>query len=230
MYGIIGAVQYEIDEVVSQLTNLSEKNINGVKFYLGTYKACEFVIAYAGAGKVNASITTTLMISSFKINYILNIGIAGGLNGATHFDVVVGDKIVYHDFDNTISKKGYVFGQVPGLDPYFKTNESIVGKLCNFYSNNGIQFKKGTIASGDQWISKLGALNNIRNIYDDIYAVDMESAAIAHTATIFNIPFAIVRSISDIVEEENQIDIVHKLNREAAIRVSKSILEALTTD
>ena len=88
MIGIIGAMQVEIDTLIKDVTNLKEE-VKGIRtFYTGTINDKEVVIVIAGIGKVNAGITTSLLVENYDVKAIVNIGVAGGQNGVKHKDVV----------------------------------------------------------------------------------------------------------------------------------------------
>ena len=203
MLGIIGAMEVEITTLKNKLKNLVTINKGIRTFYKGQLHSKDIVIVQAGISKVNAAITTSLLIENFDVTHIINIGVAGGQNGVQHKDVVVSTEVVHHDVDAKYFSD-YLHGQVPGHTPTFIADKDLLTKTEEILTNLHIPFKIGMIASGDQFVTSLKTVEEINNVYPNIYAIEMEAAAIAQTASIYNIPFIIYRSISDVLGDENQ--------------------------
>lgn len=203
MVGIIGAMQQEIERLLNDLENKEEINFGIRTFYYGNLYGKEAVIVKAGIGKVNAGVTTSLLIENFDVDFIINIGVAGGVNGANHQDVVISESVVYHDADVT-AFGDYVHGQIPGETPTFEADQTLLNNTIFILEKLDLPHHKGMIASGDQFVTSTKAVSKILQTYDTIYAIEMEAAAIAHIASIYKIPFIIYRSISDIVGDASQ--------------------------
>lgn len=216
MIGIIGAMVQELDMIKSKIKDMNEVHIGIKTFYRGTIHNKEVVVVLAGIGKVNAAITTSVLIENFKISSIVNIGVAGGQNGVKHKDVVISTEVLHHDVDVTAFGNTYVHGQVPGLIPTFKADPVLLDKTEYILQETNIPYIKGRIASGDQFVTSTKKLEQINKLYNDIYAIEMESAAIAQTAYLYNVPFIIYRSISDILDDKTQNKDFHKFVDHAA--------------
>lgn len=216
MIGIIGAMEQELEQIKQKVTNLSTEQKGIRTFYLGTINNKEVVIVLAGIGKVNASITTSLLIENYNVTSIVNIGVAGGQNGVKHKDVVISTEVLHHDVDVTAFGSKYVRGQVPQLDPTFKADHTLITKTENILKNANISYIKGRIASGDQFVTTKETLHDVNKLYNDIYAIEMESAAIAQTAHLYNVPFIIYRSISDVLDDETQGEDFYKFVEDAS--------------
>jgi adenosylhomocysteine nucleosidase len=228
MFGIIGAMKIEIDMIISKMEDVEEVNFGIRTFYVGSYNEKEIVIVEAGIGKVNAAVTTTLMIENFEVDYIINIGVAGGQHGVKHKDVIISDYVLYHDVDVT-SYDAYIRGQVPGHEPLFEADQTLVTNTRFILEKLDIDFKVGKIASGDQFVTNPDTVKEINEIYNDIYAIEMEAGAIAHVATIYKVPFIVYRSISDVIGDENQENDFYKFVAEAAENASIVLSELLKT-
>ena len=222
MIGIIGAMQVEIDELVPLISNLETKKINNRTFYVGKIEKMDVVVVECGVGKVNASITTTMLLENFKIDFIINTGVAGGLGNIKPLDLVIGDKLVYHDFD--ISALGYKKGVIPGYGKEFNTDSNIRKVVEAIAIENNISYKIGNIASGDIFATNKDVINGLDM---DISAVEMEGCAIAHAAKIYNIPFVSIRVISDIIGEENQETSFNLVEKKAADYASLFVLKII---
>jgi len=226
MIGIIGAMPEEIQEIKSQIQHVEIINHHPRTFFKGMIHNQEVVLVLAGIGKTNAAITTSLLIELFDITAIVNIGVAGGQNGAKHNDVIVSTSVLYHDVD--VSKFGkYVPGQVPGHDPEFIADNHLVELSIQVLEQQHIPYKKGRIASGDQFVYSTKTVVAINQLYPDVYAIEMEAAAIAHTASIYNIPFVIFRSISDVLDDPTQHEDFQTFLLSATKQASTLLLELL---
>jgi adenosylhomocysteine nucleosidase len=228
MIGIIGAMKIELEEIKKQVSNLKEENKGIRTFYTGQIDNKDVVLVLAGIGKVNAAITTTKLLEEYDIDYIINIGVAGGQNGIKHKEVVISSEVVYHDVDVT-EFSSYLHGQVPGLEPTFIADKTLIKKTTTILDDIHFDYKVGRIASGDQFVYSPKMVEDINEIYKDIYAIEMEAGAIAHTATVYNTPFIIFRSISDVLGDENQStdfeEFVEQASKNASIVLSRLIKE-----
>ena len=222
MIGIIGAMQVEIDELVPLISNLETKKINNRTFYVGKIEKYDVVVVECGVGKVNAAITTTMLLENFKIDFIINTGVAGGVKGVKSLDLVIGDKLVYHDFD--ITALGYKKGVIPGYGKEFDTDPNIRKVVEAIAIENNISYKVGNIASGDLFVTSTDVINGLDM---DISAVEMEGCAIAHTAKIYNVPFISIRVISDIIGEENQETSFNLVEKKASDYASLFVLKII---
>ncbi|PAT01565.1 5'-methylthioadenosine/S-adenosylhomocysteine nucleosidase [Candidatus Izimaplasma bacterium ZiA1] len=229
MIGIIGAMEVEIESIVKELQNKETINLKLRTVYKGTIDNKEVVVVLAGIGKVNAAITTSILIENFDLTSIFNIGVAGGVNGVNHKDVVVSEGVTHHDFDVT-NFSDYVRGQVPSLPPVFKADENLITKTINALEKSHIEYKVGLIASGDQFVTKKETIKEVLALYPNLYAIEMEAAAIAQTAHLYNIPFIVYRSISDVLGDEAQhldFNLFVKDASENAFKVIKEVINHL---
>ncbi len=200
--GIIVAMDKEMALLKEKIAQAKCTTIMNQPFYYGEYAKHPVVFTTAGIGKVNASIITTLMIEHFQPDLIINSGIAGGyLQSLKPLDTVVATKVLYSDVDMTSPVIGGLpFGQMEGSPKCFLPNTS----LCK---GDALHF--GTILSGDQFVDNYEKTKQLVNRYFsdyDVIAVDMESSAISHVCTKFQIPFLIIRSISDVIGKSNEMD------------------------
>lgn len=203
MIGIVGAMPEELSHILGLLTQQEKEVIQGKVFYRGFIHDKEVVVVLAGIGKVNAALTTTLLLANFPCKEVINVGVAGGQKGVKQEDIVIGDKIVHHDVDVT-AFGSYAFGQVPKDPPFYQADLTLMKRAQKAIVELGYPHKVGMIASGDQFVYQADKLKDINQTYEDIYAIEMEAAAIAQVAHYFSVPFVIFRSISDVIGEENQ--------------------------
>lgn len=203
--GIIGAMDQEVDLLRSKLEDRKDTNLAGSEFFEGKIDSSDVVLLKSGIGKVNAALGTALLIEKFQPDVIINTGSAGGfLKDLNVGDVVISTEVRHHDVDVTIF--GYEYGQVPRMPAYFAPDEKLVEAAVKSAEKiNGIQVVKGLIASGDSFMNDPERVEYVRTKLPDLYAAEMEAAAIAQVAYLFDKPFVIIRSLSDIAGKESNI-------------------------
>jgi len=226
MIGIIGAMEVELEELKKNVQNLTKETKSIRTFYIGTIHNQDVVIVQAGIGKVNAAVTTTLLLEHYDVDAVINIGVAGGQHDISHKDVVISKEVLYHDV-NVTNFGSYVHGQMPGHESMFLADIELLSKTAGILDELHISYKIGKIASGDQFVTSQEMITDINELYSDIYAIEMEAAAIAHTCTLFNIPFVIYRSISDVLGDENQANDFDSFLHEASTNAAKVLLKLL---
>jgi adenosylhomocysteine nucleosidase len=203
--GIIGAMDEEVDLLRSKLDGREDMNLAGSEFYKGKIDSLEVVLLKSGIGKVNAALGTALMIEKFHPDIIINTGSAGGFHKDLNVgDVVISTEVRHHDVDVTIF--GYEYGQVPRMPAYFAPDEKLVSIAVKSAEKiDGIQVAEGLIASGDSFMNDPERVEYIRSKLPDLYAAEMEAAAIAQVAYQFEVPFVIIRSLSDIAGKDSNL-------------------------
>ncbi|MDE7369322.1 MAG: 5'-methylthioadenosine/adenosylhomocysteine nucleosidase [Muribaculaceae bacterium] len=190
--GIIVAMSKELDLLLPLLSNPSAVTINDFTFHKGNVGNHDVVALQSGIGKVNAAVATLTLIENFHPSLVINTGVAGGTgNNTSILDVVVGERIAYHD---CWCGPGTEWGEAAGCPRFFESVAEI-GDLP-FLANNP-KVKKGLIASGDIFVSRPEDITRIKTLFPDVMAVDMESAAIAHVCHIKEVPYFCIRVISD---------------------------------
>lgn len=226
---IIGAMDDEINEIRNNLNYSKTIKKNDFIITKGVLGNNNIVLAKSGVGKVAASTTTQFIIDNFKPIYIINTGIAGSLTSDLKTgDIIIGKNLVQHDFDVTAfgNPKGYIDNGIePNKPTIFHSDEKLVEKFkkeLNLNQNKNI--KLCTIATGDIFVNQEKQKQVIRDEFN-ANAIDMESAAIAQTAQRNNVPFIIIRTISD--SESNSVS-EYKQNKEtSAIKAALAILSVL---
>lgn len=204
--GIIAAMSEELDLLLNDMELKSKKTIANLTFNEGTLFGKEVVAVVCGIGKVNASICTQILISEFKANKIINIGVAGGVNKDIYpGDIVIGDSLVEHDMDCSIF--GDALGQVPRMDTFdFKADKELIDLAKNACSTlSDLKCYVGRIVSGDQFIASQEKVRFLEKEFSAL-SCEMEGASIAHVCYCNNIPFVIIRSISDNANNGAHVD------------------------
>ncbi len=146
------------------------------------------------------------MIREWSPVYILNTGSAGGFHSELKIgDIVLSTEVLHHDADARVF--GYVSGQVPGMPPTYKGDPDLIALGGTLKSADPqVRILKGVIASGDSFISREDQIQKIQSEFPQVAAAEMEAAAIAQACHLFQTPFLIIRSISDVVgDQDNHI-------------------------
>ncbi len=190
--GVIVAMDKELQLLLPLMGEMNEQTIHGFRFYTGSIGQASIVAMKCGIGKVNAALGTATMIDSFSPDLIINTGVAGGTGGtAGILDVVVGTRIAYHD---VWCGPGTEWGDAAGCPRFFHTADTVNSLPC---LHEGDTVKHGLICSGDIFVADPAVVAHIRDLYPEVDAVDMESAAIAQVCYLRDVPFACIRVISD---------------------------------
>ena len=200
-YGIICAMEEEIKSLVAQLEDKKQDTIGGIDFYSGTINGKEVVLTRSGIGKVQAGVTTGLLIANYKVDAVINSGSAGGIGeGLRVGDVVLSTGAAYHDADATAF--GYKPGQLPQQPQIYTADKDLLEAISKAAKESNLVAKEGLIVTGDQFISSSEKIAAIKEIYPEALSCEMEGAAIAQVAYQFSVPFLIIRAMSDVGDED----------------------------
>ena len=207
MIGIIGAMEQEVSQVVKAMTDINSTKIAGMVFNSGKLCGKDVIVVKSGIGKVNAAVCTQILATEFHVDTVINTGIAGSLKAEINIgDIVLSTDALQHDVDAT--NFGYELGMIPGMDvSIFKASEELIEKAeaaCK-KENPELGIFKGRVVSGDQFISDKATKERIVNNFHG-YCTEMEGAAIAQAAYLNNIPFLIIRAISDKADDSASMD------------------------
>lgn len=207
MLGIIGAMDEEVAKIKEQMEDVETKQIASMEFLKGAVKGHPVVVVRSGIGKVNAAMCTQILADIYHVDAVINTGIAGSLNADINIgDIVLSTDALEHDMDAVAF--GYPVGQIPRMDTLsFKADEQLrktAKEICEKV-NPDVTVFEGRVVSGDQFISdkqkKEWLIENFAG-----YCTEMEGAAIAHAAYLNDIPFLIIRAISDKADDSASVD------------------------
>ena len=205
-YGIIAAMKEEMQEIKKIMQEIEEIKIKELIFFRGKINNNNVILVEAGIGKVNAARVTQLMIDKFEIERIINVGSAGSANNELKIgDIVIGKRLVQHDFD--ITAFGHPKGFITNIGQYVESDSELISKMEQTIlklSQNEFKIKIGTIASGDIFCTEPKMKEKIRTKFN-ADAIEMEGAAIAQVCKLNEIPFIVIRSISDNPNGKNEI-------------------------
>lgn len=204
--GIIGAMSEELEILLKDMQLEEQKVRANMTFNKGKLWNQDVVAVVCGIGKVNAAICTQILISEFGANKVINVGVAGGIGKEIYpGDVVIANNLVEHDMDCSVF--GDAIGQIPRMSTFdFKCDEALVSLAEKACKNIG-EFKTfvGRIISGDQFIASLEKIQWLEKEFEAL-SCEMEGASIAHTCYVNNVPFVVIRSISDNANNGAHVD------------------------
>ena len=203
MIGIICAMEEELDSIIKNL-GLVTKSIGsktGFDVLTAKYGVHELALILCGIGKVNAAIHTQHLLDLYSVEYVINVGVAGGLSKDLVFgDVVVATDLVEYDMD--VQSFGLPLGQIPRMDVFAFRCDPILLECADSIIVANHKTQKGRIVSGDQFIdNKLKA--EFLHSHFNALACEMEGAAVAHTCHVNNVPFIVIRALSDMAGRED---------------------------
>jgi len=224
--GIIGAMELEVEDLKAKMNDVSVFEKAGMKFNEGLLHGTSVVVVRSGVGKVNAALCVQILADRFQVSHIINTGVAGSLNAGLDIgDILISSEAIHHDVDATLF--GYQLGEVPQLGrlsfPADETLAALAKESCERV-NTGLKAVIGRVVSGDQFISdKTAKQKLIDNFHAD--CTEMEGAAIAHSAYLNQIPFVIIRAISDKADDSAEVE--YPVFEHAAARHSACLVEDL---
>ena len=204
--GIIGAMQVEVEILLSCLKNKKETSVAGSAFYEGTLEGLEVAIVQCGVGKVNAAICAQILCDCFGVTHLVNTGIAGSLDAKLDIgDLLICKDAMYHDFDCV--HFGYEMGKVPGMDVVAFPADAAMIQLASQAAEavHPGHVTVGRVVSGDLFVAERTAKDRIIATTQGL-CTEMEGAAIAQTAYRNGVPFVILRAISDKADNSAEMD------------------------
>lgn len=203
--GVIGAMEEEVELLRSSLENAETEVIANCEFTSGTYKGQEVVLLKSGIGKVNAAMSTTLLLHHYNPDIVINTGSAGGFDEDLEVGaIVISDEVRHHDVDATIF--GYEMGQVPQMPASFTSNEELIELAVKAVEEIGEHSHAvGLIATGDSFMNDPERVAKVREFFPEMKAAEMEAAAVAQVCYQFNVAFVVIRALSDIAGKESNV-------------------------
>ncbi len=203
--GVIVPMEEEIKLMKESLTDVDKASVAGVDITIGTYKNHQVYLAQSGIGKVQAGMTTAIINERYQPDFIVNTGSAGGIGEGLHIgDIVISEKLAYHDVDAT--GFGYKIGQLPQQELYFNADPNYVKLIAAAAKRTGLASHEGLIVTGDQFIDAAEKIATIKRSFPDALAAEMEGAAVAQVCTQFHTPFVVIRSMSDVGDESASVN------------------------
>lgn len=207
MIGIIGAMDEEVDRLKKVMTDVEISRKAGMDFYKGRLQGKEAVVVRCGIGKVNAAVCTQILADDFQVDCVVNTGIAGSLNAQVAIgDIVLSSDALQHDMDAT--GFGYEAGVIPRMPvSIFQADQRLldVAVAACEKVNPDVRTFVGRVVSGDQFISSKEKKTWLEKQFQG-FCTEMEGGAIAQAAYLNQLPFLIIRAISDQADDSAEMD------------------------
>lgn len=224
--GIIGAMELEVETLKAEMTVSGIVKKAGMEFYEGSLSGADVVVVRSGVGKVNAALCTQILADLYQVTHIINTGVAGSLNAKLDIgDILISRDALHHDVDATVF--GYRPGEVPQLGlrefPADQRLAALAKEACEKV-NPDVHAILGRVVSGDQFICRNEVKEKLILEYQGD-CTEMEGAAIAHGAYLNNIPFVILRAISD--KADNSSEVEYPVFEAAAARHCAALVKEL---
>ena len=211
--GIIAAMPEELVYLIQHLDDASEEKVLGNSYYTGKIGSAELVLVESGIGKVMSAMSVAILADHFQVDAVINTGSAGAVaTGIAVGDVVIADKLCYHDVD--VTAFGYDYGQMARQPLYFESDKKFISLIQESLSKLEQTWHLGLIATGDSFVAGEDKIKVIKEHFPQVLAVEMEGAAIAQAAHALNLPFLVIRAMSD------------NANHEASVSFDEFIVEA----
>jgi adenosylhomocysteine/aminodeoxyfutalosine nucleosidase len=223
--GIMGAMREEIEPILELVTEIyTEIDYANNKYYKAKYNNYELVIAYSKIGKVNSALTAATMIEKFKIDLLLFSGVAGAINKNLKIgDLIIATKLCQHDLD--ITAFGHPYGYVPESKVFVETDERLNLVAKKVAKKLNIKLLEGVIATGDQFIADNEKKEWIKKTFR-ADAIEMEGASVGFVCDALNVPFFVLRAISDSADMDAGFDF-DKFLEGSAKNSAKFLIEML---
>ena len=211
--GIIAAMPEELVYLLQHLDDASEEKVLGHSYHTGKIGSVELVLVESGIGKVMSAMSVAILSDHFQVDAVINTGSAGAVaSGIAVGDVVIADKLAYHDVD--VTAFGYDYGQMAQQPLYFESDKKFISLIQESLSKLEQTWHLGLIATGDSFVAGEDKIKAIKEHFPQVLAVEMEGAAIAQAAHALNLPVLVIRAMSD------------NANHEANISFDEFIIEA----
>lgn len=198
MIAIIAAMDSEVNAITNIMEHCEKTTVSGISIARGVISGKKVIVMKSGVGKVNAAMSTTILLENFVIDKIINIGTAGGLKKEQEIlDAVISDRVVQHDFDTSP-----VDGE-DGIGLYFDADEALCKTCADVFAQMNVRAHVGLVATGDQFIAQEDQLSRLEETFPLAICAEMEAGAIASVATHYHVPFVVLRSLSDIAHRDD---------------------------
>lgn len=221
--GIIGAMSSEIELLKNKMIITATTTMSGMTFYEGNLSKKDIVLVKSGVGKVNAAICAQTLLCIFKVDAIINTGVAGALSNILNIgDIVVSKDAIQYDMN--VTALGYELGVIPDMDnPIFEGDIRLIKAAINSNAEleDLVNVYEGRVMTADLFLADEEKKQQLVNDFNGM-CVEMEGAAIAHTCFVNNTPFLIIRSISDKADNSAHMN-YPEFEKKAAAHSSKMI-------
>lgn len=206
--GIIGAMDSEVALLHAEMEKAGAVNVTfaaGREFHEGTLRGVPVVVVKCGVGMVNAASCTQALIDVFGVTEVVNTGVAGSLDASIEIgDLVVATDAVNHVMD--VANLGYALGQTPDFDRVsFPASQRLRTLALAAAAELDVPAHEGRVASGDRFVREAADKERIVGTFE-ARCCEMEGAAIAQVCYLADVPYLILRAISDKADGSSSVD------------------------
>ncbi len=225
---VIGAMEQEVELLRAALENTQTEKIANSEYTTGTYEGKDVILVKSGIGKVNAAMTTTILLEKYQPNVVINTGSAGGFDTALKVgDIVISDEVRHHDVD--VTAFGYEKGQMAGMPAAYNSDEKLMDIAKQAVAEVGEHNAAvGLICSGDVFMADPARVEAVRQDFPTMKACEMEAAGVAQVCYQFGTPFVVIRALSDIAGQESNNLSFDEFLPLAAKHSTEVVLKAIT--
>ena len=226
---IMGAMPEEVEPIVAKLDDLQTMTYGANTYYEGVYHGQEVVVAYSKIGKVFATLTATMLIEKFGCDTLLFSGVAGAISDELKIgDLIIADGLCQHDLD--ITAFGHPYGFVPEGEVCIPTDVNLRKIAKEVAASKGLTLREGVIATGDQFVANAERKDWIGDTFS-ADALEMEGASVAVVCSALEVPFFILRAISDSADMDASFNFDEFLESSAKISADfiLSMVDAIHT-
>ena len=223
---IQGAMDIEVEYLKEELKINESKIIAGYEFCVGNINNTQVIVSKTLIGTINATIATTIGITYFKPDIVINQGIAGAHKSNIHIgDIIIGEKCCNinafsmptkeegsssNPFEWELNKRGK---EIQNGD------ENLVKLFKDFFeTSHENAIYTGTLGSGDVFNREYDRIMWLQNQFHHL-SEDMESIGTYCVCNQFQIPCVGIRIISN-NELTNE-----KLDKEQVIKLQKLFIK-----
>jgi adenosylhomocysteine nucleosidase len=195
--GIIGAMVEEIERFLTHIESPEIATFAGIEYISGKMEGLPVVVCKSGVGKVNAAMCAQILIDHFSVDAVMMTGVAGAVDLRLNIgDLVVSNDCMQHDMD--VTALGFARGVIPFAEhSLFTADQTLIDAALQAAAlESDVQTLVGRVLSGDQFIANREVVTALREKLQGT-CTEMEGAAVAQVCYLNQIPFVIIRSISD---------------------------------
>ena len=215
MIGIIAAMDSEVRDIKSAMEDGIKIHHGGMTFFKGKLHQKEVIAVKSGVGKVNAAMCTQILIDVFKVNTLIHVGVAG----AVHPDLEIGDIVISEDscqYDMDARAFGHPRGEIPNMDiTFFKADPTLIKLAETAAQELNVNYRIGRVMTADLGVDSHKLKEELREEFGGL-CVEMEGAAVGQVAMLNQVPYLVIRSMSDKADSNLTDD--YKANLEASIK------------
>lgn len=224
---IIGAMEEEVELLRSRIEEKETTMAGNSEYTAGKLNGADVILLKSGIGKVNAAMSTAVLLDRFKPDAVINTGSAGGFNSDHEIGtVVISSEVRHHDVDVTVF--GYEHGQVPQLPSAFTADSRLMEAARKAVEDIGEHaLAEGLIITGDSFMSDADRVGRVRELFPEALASEMEAAAVAQVCHQFGVPFVVIRALSDIAGKESAMSFDEFLPK-AAKHSAEAVMRAVS--